>query len=278
MSKPSREEVVIDPSAKVHPDAKIGKGSKVGPWVIIEEAVELGVDCEVRARAVLTGQVKIGDRNQIGYGAVIGAEPQDTSYHAQASGVEIGDENTVREYVTIHRGTGENTATKIGNRNFFMVGSHIAHNCVIGDHVFLVNNVLLGGYVEVQDHAFLGGAAVVHQFTRIGRYVMVRGQTRLGLDVPPYCMAVDTNTVQGLNRVGLKRNGIDGVRRKAIQSAYNYLYHSGLNRMQAIEAMKQDKNLQHEDIKILIDFLLSTTRGISQPERLGKKKEGDREA
>lgn len=256
----------IHPTALVHPSAKVGNGSKIGPWVLIEQGVEIGEQCEVCARAVLTGSIKIGSENHIGYGAIIGAEPQDISAEGEYGGITIGDRNVIREYVTIHCATGKESNTAIGNDNFFMVGCHIAHNCYVGNHVFLVNNVLLGGHVKIADHAFLGGAAVVHQHTRIGKFVMVRGQTRLGLDVPPYCMAVDTNVVQGLNRVGLKRNGIDTARRKAIQTAYNLLYHSGYNRVQAIEAMQNDSHLKNQDIRDFIDFLLTTKRGISQPE------------
>lgn len=263
----SGKDVEVHSTAIVGENVQIGAGTRVGAGVLIEDGAEVGENCQLLARSVVTGSVRMGDENVVGYGAVIGAEPQDTGFSGEASYVEIGNQNTFREYVTIHRGTEAGSKTVVGNGNFLMVGSHVAHNCVIRNYVFLVNHVLLGGYVEVHDHAFLGGAAVVHQHTRIGEYVMVRGQTRLGLDVPPYCMAVDTNTIQGLNRVGMKRNGIQGSRRRAIQRAFDYVYYQGLNRQQALEAITGDEMLrENEDVAVLVDFLSETTRGISQPE------------
>jgi UDP-N-acetylglucosamine acyltransferase len=251
---------VIHEAAFIHPNAKLGNGVKIGPGVIVDEHVEIGDKTEVRAHAVITGHTKIGARNQIGYGAIIGAEPQDLSFkQGTISYVEIGDDNLIREYATIHRGTKPDTATRVGNHNFLMAGVHLAHNCEIGDHVVLVNNVLLAGYVQVHDRAFLGGGVVVHQFTRIGQLAMIRGQTRLGMDVPPFVMAVSTNAVCGLNRVGLRRNGYNNERRREAQSIYNTLYYSGLNRRQAIEAIAKFNSL---DAKIMCDFLSSTKRGL----------------
>ncbi|MFZ5807144.1 MAG: acyl-ACP--UDP-N-acetylglucosamine O-acyltransferase [Verrucomicrobiota bacterium] len=252
----------IHETAIVHPKAKIGKRTTVGPWVIIEAGAEIGAECEIRARAVITGNVRMGKKNQVGYGAIIGAEPQDLAFKGVPSFVEIGDNNIFREYTTIHRGTKENTATKIGDNNFFMAGVHVAHNCAIGNHAILVNNVLLGGYVTVQDRAFLGGAVVVHQYTRIGQLAMIRGQTRIGMDVPPFFMAVATNAVCGLNRVGLKRAGYTPQQRKAILRAYQTLYHQGLNRQQALEKFSTDPELQTPEVKLIRDFLTSTQRGI----------------
>jgi UDP-N-acetylglucosamine acyltransferase len=256
-------------SSQIHPKAKIGEGCKIGPNVIIDEHVEIGPDCEIRANAVLTGHTKIGARNQIGYGAIIGAEPQDLGFKGGVSYVEIGDENVIREYATIHRGTKEESSTVLGNKNFLMAGAHVAHNCRIGNHVILVNNVLLAGYVDVADRAFLGGAVVVHQFTRIGELVMVRGQTRIGLDIPPYFMAVDTNTVAGVNRVGLRRNGYGPAQRRVILKVYEWLYEAGLNRLQAVEAIRRDVSLQTPEAERICEFVVASRRGISRP---GKKK------
>ena len=253
---------MIHPRALVHPNAKIGEGTLVGPDVLIEEHVEVGPDCEIRARAVLTGHTKIGSGNQIGYGAVIGAEPQDLSYKPGVSYTVIGDNNVIREYATIHRGTKEGSSTVIGNHCYIMAGAHVAHNCRIGNQVILINNVLLGGYVEIRDYAFLGGAVVVHQFVRIGEYVMVRGQTRIGLDIPPYCMAVATNAVCGLNRVGLKRRGFDPQRRKQIWQAYELYFQSGKNRLQALEGIAAEPGLQTPDIELFSRFIEGTKRGI----------------
>lgn len=259
-------------NALIHPAAKIGTGCTFGPGAVVGEHVELGDQCEVRAHAILTGHTIIGPGNQIGYGAVIGAEPQDHAFDpATVSFVRIGESNVIREYVTIHRGTRPGSATVIGNNNFLMGGCHLAHNTLIGNGVTLVNNTLLAGYVEIEDCAFLGGAVVVHQFVRIGRYVMVRGQTRLGLDVPPFFMAVDTNTVAGLNRVGLRRHRFSSKQIRTIQQIYLKLYFGGLNRQQAIATIRADPALATAEGLLICDFLEKTKRGISRPARGTKR-------
>lgn len=254
--------MIIHERAIVHPSASIGEGSVIGPDVIIDEHVRIGKMCEIRARAVLTGHTTIGDRNQIGYNAIIGSEPQDLSYDGAVSYVKIGDDNIIRENATIHRGTKAESATVLGNQNYLMAGVHVAHNCRIGNEVILVNNVLLGGHVEIRDFAFLGGDVVVHQFVRIGEYVMVRGQTRVGMDIPPYCMAAYTNQVVGLNRVGLKRRGFNPEQRIRIQQAYKVIYSQGFNRQQAIQTLEKNEKMQTEEIALLISFLRGTRRGI----------------
>ncbi|MFQ3670268.1 MAG: acyl-ACP--UDP-N-acetylglucosamine O-acyltransferase [Verrucomicrobiia bacterium] len=255
-------------NALIHPSAKIGSGCSFGPGAIVGEHVEIGDRCEIRAHAILTGHTTIGPGTQIGYGAVIGAEPQDHSFDpATISHVRIGAGNVIREYATIHRGTRPGSATIIGDSNFIMAGAHIAHNCSIGNHVTLVNNTLLAGYVEVHDRAFLGGAVVVHQFVRIGQLVMIRGQTRIGLDVPPFFMAVDTNTVAGLNRVGLRRHGLSSSQIRTLHRIYQRLYFHGLNRHQAIAAIRADPELASPEGLAICDFLEKTKRGISRPAR-----------
>lgn len=253
---------MIHATAIVESGAKIGAGTVIGPGAIIGSEVVIGENCEIRAHAIITGKTTMGDRNQIGYGAVIGAEPQDLTYKGGTSFVHIGNDNVIREHSTIHRGTKDGSATVVGNNNYFMCGVHLAHNCEVGNRVILVNNVLLGGYVKVEDQAFLGGSSIVHQFARIGSMVMVRGGTALGQDVPPYCMAVATNAVFGLNRVGLKRNGISPDTRRLIMKAYNTLYYSKQNYKQALETMKNAPEFQIPEIKRFTDFLSGTKRGI----------------
>jgi len=252
----------IHPTAIVEKGAKIGMGCVVGPGAIVGSEVELGDGCVVGPRAVLEGRVRTGAKNRIGIGAVIGAEPQDLAYQGAKSGVVIGDGNVFREYVTIHRGTKEGTDTVIGNGCFLMVGAHVAHNCRLADGVVLVNNVLLAGYVEVEEKAFLGGAVVVHQFVRIGKLAMVRGQTRVGMDLPPYCMAVATNAVCGMNLVGLRRAGVGLENRKALQRVYEEFFFGGKNRMQALEAIRKGKDAKGPEVKEFCDFIEKTKRGI----------------
>ncbi len=251
---------MIHNTAFISPKAKIGANVNIGPGVQIDDDCVVGDDCEIRSHAVITGRAILGKGNQLGYGAIIGAEPQDLSYKGDASRVVIGDRNIIREYVTVHRGTKVGTETRIGNENYLMVGCHIAHNCVIGNKTVIVNNVLLAGYVEVEDNAFLGGAAVVHQYVRIGHLAIIRGQTRIGKDLPPYFMAVDTNEVSGLNRIGMRRAGMAEDARRRIQLAYKYLYQSGLNVSQALE--KIEKELIGEEITRLLTFIRKSKRGI----------------
>jgi UDP-N-acetylglucosamine acyltransferase len=253
----------IHPRAMVHPNAKIGARTVVEADVIVDEHVEIGTDCLLRARAVLTGYTRLGNRNRVGYGAILGAEPQDGAYEGAISYVEIGHGNTFREYTTVHRGTAAASRTVIGDRNVILTGAHIAHNCTLGSDITLVNHVLLAGHVVVQDHAFLGGDAVVHQHCRIGAYAMVRGQTRLGVDVPPFLMAVDTNEVIGINRVGLQRQGFTEARRRLIKRAFVVLYRQGRTRSEALGAIANDAELSlSPDVQQLCEFIRTSRRGI----------------
>jgi len=263
-------EAMIHATAIVEKGAKIGSGCEIGPGAIVESEVELGTGCIVGARAILQGRVKMGPKNRIGVGAVIGGEPQDLAYQGAKSGVVIGEGNTLREYVTVHRGTKEGTDTVIGNGCFLMVGAHVAHNCRLADGVILVNNVLLAGYVEVEEKAFLGGAVVVHQFVRIGRLAMVRGQTRVGMDLPPYCMAVATNGVCGLNLVGLKRAGVGPEGRKALQRVYEEFFFGGKNRVQALEEIRRGGDAKNKEVEEFCDFIEKTKRGVCHGLKAGE--------
>jgi UDP-N-acetylglucosamine acyltransferase len=253
----------IHPRALIHPSAQIGEGTTVGADVIIDANVSIGQNCEIRARAIITGHTRIGNHNQIGYGAIIGSEPQDVSFQGTKSWVEIGDRNILREYVTVNRGTKADSVTRIGNDNFLLTGCHVGHNAQVGNHVTLVNNVLLAGYVQVGDYALIGGDAVLHQHIRIGQYAMIRGQTRLSVDVPPYCMAVDTNAVIGLNSVGLRRRGFDSPARRRLKQVFRIFYRQHLNRLQAIEVIEQDPDLcQYPEVQLFLEFVKTTQRGL----------------
>ncbi len=260
MHPPNSSSATISPSAIIHPKAQLGVNVRVGPGAIIEEGCVIGDNCEIRAHAVITGNTTLGNNNQIGYGAIIGSEPQDLSYKGAPTQVIIGNDNVLREYVTVHRGTKEGTATVIGDHNFLMTGVHVAHNCRVGNHVILVNNVLLAGYVEVQDRAFLGGGSVVHQFNRIGELAIMRGLTRTSKDIPPYFMAVDINIVNGINRVGLKRAGYSPEARRHITNAYKTIHRSGLNLSQALAKLEETE--VSPEVRKIIDFIRSSKRGI----------------
>ena len=250
----------IHATAIVDAATDLGEGVRVGPYAIIEEGCVIGDYCEVRAHAVICKGTLMGPHNQVGYGAVIGAEPQDYGYKGGRSWVEIGSGNKIREYVTIHRASQEGTATSVGNDNFLMGGVHLGHDVQVGDHAILANNTLLSGYVQVGDRAFLGGATIVHQFVRIGRLAITRGGTRLGKDVPPFFMATDTNQVAGINRIGLRRAGLSHETRRAIQAAFELLYRSNLNVTQATEELKHKFHIP--EIEHLVAFIKESKRGI----------------
>jgi UDP-N-acetylglucosamine acyltransferase len=190
----------------------------------------------VQSHVIIEGEVTIRSGNLIGHGAVIGAPPQDVSFSSERkTRVEIGNDNIIREYCTIHRGTAEGSATKIGDKNFLMAGAHVGHNCEIGNNVVIANNCLLAGYVRVDDAAFLGGGSTFHQFMHIGRLVMVQGSSAFGKDLPPFVIAAERNSVFGVNVVGLRRAGFTAKERDEIKAAFKLVYLSGLNISQALE-------------------------------------------
>ena len=226
----------IHPTAIVDADAQIGADVGIGPFSIIGPQAVIGEKTTVQSHVVIEGEVVIGNGNFIGHGAVIGAPPQDVSFSPERkTRVEIGNDNIIREYCTIHRGSPESSATKIGDKNFLMAGAHIGHNCVIGNNVVIANNCLLAGHVRVNDGAFLGGGSTFHQFMHIGRLVMVQGSSAFGKDLPPFVIAAERNYVFGLNVVGLRRAGFSATDREEIKAAFKLVYTTGLNISQALK-------------------------------------------
>ncbi|PYJ12837.1 MAG: acyl-ACP--UDP-N-acetylglucosamine O-acyltransferase, partial [Verrucomicrobia bacterium] len=193
-------DVTVHPTAIVDGRAQIGAGVEIGPFSIIGSQATIGEKTIVQSQVVIEGEVVIGTGNFIGHGVIIGAPPQDISFSPERkTKVEIGNDNIIREYCTIHRGTAEGSATKIGDKNFLMAGAHIGHNCVIENNVIIANNCLLAGYVRVDDGAFLGGGSTFHQHMHVGRLVMVQGSSAFGKDLPPFVIAAERNCVFGLN-------------------------------------------------------------------------------
>ena len=226
----------IHPTALVDPAAQIGANVEVGPFSIIGPQAVIGEKTIVESHGVIEGEVTIGSGNFIGHGAVIGTPPQDVSFSPdRKTKVVIGNNNIIREHCTIHRGTAEDSATKIGDKNFLMAGVHVGHNCEIGNNVIIANNCLLAGYVRVDDGAFLGGGSTFHQFMHIGRVVMVQGSSAFGKDLPPFVVAAERNSVFGLNVVGLRRAGFSAKDREDVKAAFKLVYLSGLNISQALK-------------------------------------------
>lgn len=252
----------IHPTALVDPAARLGEEVEIGPYACVGSEVEIGARTIVQAHAVLEGAVRLGTDNRIGTGVVIGGWPQDLSFKAGTqSSVEIGNGNTIREHVTIHRGTAAGSVTRMGDHNFFMAGAHLGHNCSIGNKVIIANNCLLGGYVTIEDGAFLGGGCVFHQFMRVGRLAITQGTSGFGKDVPPYVAAAEINKVVGLNVVGLRRAGFSAEDRAEIKAAFRILYESGLNVSQALAQAGERK--WREPAQAFFDFVAAAKkRGI----------------
>lgn len=224
------------PTAIVDPRAQIGSDVEVGPFSTIGPETVIGDKTVVQSHAVIENSVTIGTGNFIGHGAIIGAAPQDISFSPERkTKIDIGNDNVIREYCTVHRGTDDGSVTKIGNNNFLMGGVHVGHNVEIGNNVIIANNCLLGGHVHVDDGAFLGGGCVFHQHIRVGRLAITQGGSAFSKDIPPFVTVARLNLVFGLNVIGLRRAGFSPQDRDEIKAAFKLLYASGLNIGQAIE-------------------------------------------
>ncbi len=252
----------IHSTAIIEEGAWLGEGVEVGPFSLIGAEAVVGDGTIIRSHVVIEGAVRIGRQNQIGHGSILGGAPQDLGFaSATKSGIELGDDNVIREYCTIHRGTAEGSSTIVGNGNFLMAGAHLGHNCRIGNNVVIANNCLLGGYVRVDDRAFLGGGSVFHQYVRIGRLVITQGNSGFGKDLPPFVVAAQINLVAGLNIVGLRRAGFSAADRDEVKRAFKLLYRSGLNTRQALEKSAEMEWTQHG--REFFDFVAEAgTRGI----------------
>ena len=259
--------VKIHPAAIVDPKAQIGAGVEIGPFSIIGSQALIGEKTTVQSHVVIEGGVTIGSGNFIGHSAIIGAPPQDVSFSPERkTRVEIGNENIIREYCTIHRGSAEGSATKIGDKNFLMAATHIGHNCLIGNNIIIANNCLLAGHVRVDDGAFLGGGSTFHQFMHVGRLVMVQGSSAFGKDLPPFVIAAERNFVFGVNVVGLRRAGLSAKDRDEIKAAFKLIYMSGLNISQALE--KAVKTKFGAPAREFLDFVANAKkRGICPAKR-----------
>jgi UDP-N-acetylglucosamine acyltransferase len=228
--------VNIHPTAVVHPGAEIGRETQIGPFAVVESGARIGPECIIEAHAVIRESVRLGERNLVGYGTVLGSDPQDFSFRpATRSEVVIGNDNRFREYCTVHRGTAEKSATRIGDRCYIMSGAHLGHNVTLGNDVVIANNALLGGYVDIADRVFVGGGCVFHQFVRVGRLAICQGQSAFSKDVPPFTIGAERNAVAGLNVIGLRRAGVAPNTRAKIKQAFKLVYCSGRNVHDAIK-------------------------------------------
>ena len=252
----------IHPSAIIGKGARLGDGNTIGPGCILEDGTALGSRNTLWANVYIGPGTTLGDDNQVHMGAVLGHVPQDVAFAGGETFTRIGHRNTIREYVTIHRGTKAGSATVVGDENFFMAGAHLGHNCQVGSRTILTNLATLAGYCVVEDGAVLSGMVVVHQFVRIGRLAMVSGLSAVTKDVPPYLLCAGRRAViHGMNAVGLRRSGLPPEVREEIKRAYKLLYREGRNVRHALEAIERE--CRSAEVRALVEFVRGSTRGIS---------------
>jgi UDP-N-acetylglucosamine acyltransferase len=254
---------MIHPTAIVHPGAKLAAGVSVGPYSIIGEHVVIGEGTTVGPHVLIEGRTRIGAQNRIFAFSALGGAPQDKKYAGEATALEIGDRNTIREYCTLNRGTVQDAGvTRIGNDNWIMAYVHVAHDCQVGNHTIFANAASIAGHVHVGDYAVLGGFTGVHQFVLIGAHSMTAGATLLLQDLPPYVMAAGNDAKPfGINAEGLKRRGFSENQISEIRRAYKTLYRSGLGLEEARLAIAEQAEKAPE-LKLLVDFLGRSRRGI----------------
>ncbi len=250
----------IHPTAIVGTGALIAESAEIGPYAVIGEHVSIGTGSKIGPHVVIDGSTKIGKNCQIFSGASIGQAPQSISYKGEPSQVEIGDNVTIREYVTIHRGTNGGT-TSLGDDCYIMNYAHIAHDCQLGNGVIMANSATLAGHITVGDGTVMAGVCVFHQFVRIGRMCMVSGMTGSRMDLPPFVILDGLPpAIRGINVIGMKRQKFHPATRTAIKKAYKLLYHSGLNFTQAIEQIEQEE--VPSEVAEIIEFFRSSKRGV----------------
>jgi UDP-N-acetylglucosamine acyltransferase len=250
------------PLAYVHPDAKVADNVVIEPFVSIDHNVEIGEGTRIGSSVTILPGTRIGKNCNIFPGAVIGAIPQDLKFRGEYTTVEIGDNNTIREMVTINRGTASKGKTVLGNNNLIMAYVHIAHDCKLGNNIILGNNTQLAGEVVVDDWAIISGMTGIHQFCRIGSHVMIGGGSLVRKDVPPYIKASrEPLSYVGINSIGLRRRNVTNEKIREIQDIYRYIYQKGLNTAQAIEIIEAEMPATQERDEILL-FVKDSKRGI----------------
>ena len=256
----------IHPQAIVDPLARIGDDCVIGPFAVIGAEVEIGDHCQIGAHAVIEGPSRLGAHNHIFQFASVGTAPQDLGYTGEPTALEIGSYNTIREFVTINRGTVKGGGiTRIGHHNLLMAYCHVAHDCCIGDQVVMANAATLAGHVSVEDHAILGGLSAVHQYARVGAHSILGGGTMAPLDIPPYMMAAGNHaSLHGINVRGLARRGISRETILQIKRAYRLLFRSGRRLEDAMDEVLQ-RGLTAPEVAYLLDFIRNTHRGITRP-------------
>ena len=255
---------MIHPSAIIHPQAQVGSGCEIGPFCVIGENVVLGENNKFHSHVVVDGHTKMGAGNEVFPFVALGTKTQDLKFKGGNPRLEIGDKNVFREGVTVHCGTNDGEATVIGSNNLFLIQAHVAHDCILGDHIIMSGYTGLAGHVVVGDHAIISGFSAVHQFCRIGKYSIIGGCSKIVQDVPPF-MIVDGNPgeTRTINKIGLERAGFSDEAQSALRAAYKVLFREGLSTPNALAKIEAElpplPELQH-----LVQFVRASERGISK--------------
>jgi UDP-N-acetylglucosamine acyltransferase len=253
---------MISPLAYIHDKAKIAENVQIDPFTMIHENVEIGEGTWIGPNVTIFPGAKIGKNSKVFPGAVIAAIPQDLKFHGEESTVEIGDNTTIRECVTISRGTVDKRTTKVGNNCLLMAYVHIAHDCIVGNNVIIANSVQVAGHVSIDDWAIIGGSSAVHQFVKIGMHSMISGGSLVRKDVPPFTKAArEPLSYAGVNSLGLRRRGYSGEVISQIQEVYRYLFLNSLNNTRALEEIEINLPATKERDEI-VNFIRSSERGV----------------
>ncbi|MFP2910893.1 acyl-ACP--UDP-N-acetylglucosamine O-acyltransferase [Pyxidicoccus sp. 3LFB2] len=255
----------VHPTAVVHPDARLHETVEVGPYSVIGPQVTLGEGTKVGPHVVIEGRTTLGARNRIFQFASVGADPQDLKYAGEDTELVLGDDNTIREFVTLHKGTaGGGGSTRIGSGNLFMANCHVAHDCVVGNGCRIGNGSALAGHVTMEDHVIISGLAAVHQFTRLGKHAFISGGAMVTMDIPPYATAQgDRAELVGLNTVGLERSGFAKEQIERIKEAHRILFRSKLGLQDALARLRTELG-GHSEVDHLIEFVLQSKRGLTR--------------
>ncbi len=257
---------MIHPTAIIDPKAEIGEGVEVGPYSVIEKGVVIGQETKIGPHVVIREGTHIGKRCHIFQFASIGEAPQFSGYKGEKTLLQMGDENIIREFVTLHRGTVKGSGkTVIGNKNFFMAYCHVAHDCQIGNEVIMANAATLAGHIVIEDWAIIGGLVAIHQFIRVGAYAIIGGFSGVLLDIPPYTKAQgDRARLYGLNTIGLKRANFSEETLKALKKAYRIIFRSGLTLEKAVKGVSGDEISRVPEVQHLLHFIQHSKRGIAR--------------
>ncbi|HSB06990.1 MAG TPA: acyl-ACP--UDP-N-acetylglucosamine O-acyltransferase [Thermodesulfobacteriota bacterium] len=257
---------MIHPTAVVDPKAEIGEDVEIGPYSIVEKDALIGSGSRIRSHVFIGEGARIGKKCQIYQFASVGEAPQALAYKGEKTSLVMGDQNIVRECVTLNRGTaGGGGKTLIGHGNLFMAYSHVGHDCHIGNQVVLANGAALAGHITVEDHAIVGGLSAVHQFCQIGAHAMISGLTGVAQDVPPYMTAAGSRAkLYGLNTIGLKRFKFSEAAIRGLKKAYRIIFRSGLTLENALKQLKADDIAQMPEIQHLLQFIQQSKRGITR--------------